>query len=268
LPNPDELSVVQWVGTATLTEELRSQFGGPPSLYFTGQLWSLGYEVQFYLVVGLALLAPPRWLFPILGGVTAVVALSVLGIKLPTWIVGGGITRFSLPEQGFFWNGMWLPFAAGIGVYVRGTQSSSLARHTIDAMTAIAALWAWSVIPSFEEWAMNVPGLLAPAAVFALLLGWLRPLDARIAGARLLAPLRFCGRMCYSLYLIHAPVTAVVAWNLYRLGVDTSAGVLAVTVPTCAATSVAVAYPFYYFVERRFMSPPGIRTAGLTPSAA
>ena len=62
--------------------------------------------------------------------------------------------------------------------------------------------------------------------------------------------------MCYSLYLVHAPLAAVLGWNLYRWGLDTPAEALLVTVPVVTAASLAVGQLFHRVVERRFLNPP------------
>lgn len=248
LPMPADLTPVQWVGTITLTEGWLPHPDGTPNLYYTGQLWSLGYEVQFYAVVGLALLLPVRCLLPILAAVTAAVAVNV-------------VTRFR-PMPEVFFDGLWLAFAAGVAVYVRTTHPSPIVHLGLDGLLVVGFLWSWRNIPSAGDWSMTLPGMLAPACGFALLLNWLRPLDARLMSARALAPLRFCGRMCYSLYLVHSPVVAVVAWNCFRWGATTPAELFLVTVPACFAASVAAGYAFYRLVE-----VPLLKSAKPTPSA-
>jgi peptidoglycan/LPS O-acetylase OafA/YrhL len=76
--------------------------------WLLGQAWTLGYEEQFYLVCGLCLLvgaqAWGRWA----AGVTlAVMALVVV------------VPRIAL--AGFFYDGRWLLFAFGLGVYAMRT---------------------------------------------------------------------------------------------------------------------------------------------------
>ena len=100
----------------------------------------------------------------------------------------------------------------------------------------------------------NLPGSLTIAFAFAWLLCRLHPCDVRFSSTRCLAPMRFCGRMCYSLYLVHTPVTILLAWNLLQLGCTSPGEVLAITVPVCVAASVLVAYLFYRLVERRCLN--------------
>ena len=248
LPMPGDVTLSQWIGTVTLAGNWMPHPGDTPALFFTGQLWSLAYEVQFYLVAGLALLLPGRYLFPALAGVTAVVAVNAIG---QFW-----------PAEGTFLDGLWLAFAAGVAVYVRTSHPSRVVRLGLDGMLAVGLAWSWKHIPSAREWGMTLPGMFVAACGFALILGWLRPLDARLMAARSLAPFRFCGRMCYSLYLIHAPVVAVVAWNCYRWGATTPTDLFLVTVPACGVVSITAGYAFYRLVEL-----PLLRIAKPTPSA-
>src|SRR5262249_7449344 len=84
----------------------------PPYLFrngrahFVGQSWTLCYEEQFYLVVGLILLCAPRRLFL----ATVLVTLASVAVQLGAGILGSDVT-------GFFFDGSWLMFAAGVLVY-------------------------------------------------------------------------------------------------------------------------------------------------------
>jgi len=77
-----------------------------------------------------------------------------------------------------------------------------------------------------------------------------------------LRPVRFCGEMCYSLYLVHWPVTTFVTHGLDALGVKGVWPVLAVTVPVATGLSIALASLFYQHVERRFLNAPATGEAG------
>jgi peptidoglycan/LPS O-acetylase OafA/YrhL len=66
----------------------------------------------------------------------------------------------------------------------------------------------------------------------------------------------FCGRICYSLYLVHQlPVKAISA-GFYRAGMASDHATLLLTVPACIAVSVALGWLFYHSVERRFLNVP------------
>lgn len=266
LHRPDELSAVQWAGNLTLTEEWRPNVAGPDRGYLAGHLWTLCYEEQFYLVVGLLALLAGRRLFAAVGVVTAVVFANVLDLSGTPL---AGAARFQAPLSGFFFDGQWLAFAAGVGVYYREAHATPVLRRCVDGFLAAGLVWAVRQIPDGWDFGQTLPRHLAVAFGFALLLGWLRRFDARLAAARGAAPVAFCGRMCYSLYLVHAPVAAVLTWALYRSGITSPAGTLFVTVPAVVAASVATGYAFHRAVERRFLNPPAqAPTPPVPPSAA
>lgn len=259
LPYPNELHWANWVGAATLTEEWRHQLGGPPREYMAGQLWTLCYEEQFYLLAGLLLLAVPRWFFAGVAVVTAAVALNV--VPLPT-VAGFDLNRLRLPLPGFFFDGLWLAFAAGVGVYYRVNYATEKGRLYLDMLLASGACLALSGVPHWASFPQGLPAYLTTAFAFALALGWLHRWDAANGSARVLAPLRYWGRRCYSLYLVHIPVVLLVKWNLYRHGVTSNAGTLFVTVPACLAAALPLAAVFHREVERRCLPPAGSGRAG------
>ncbi|MBN9122984.1 MAG: hypothetical protein J0I06_28245, partial [Planctomycetes bacterium] len=83
------------------------------------------------------------------------------------------------------------------------------------------------------------------------------------------APLRFCGRMCYSLYLTHPLAVAPVAWACYSSGLTSTAATVLVTLPLCTLSSVGLGYTFYRAVERRFLNAPAaVRPAEIAPAAS
>src|SRR5581483_478848 len=195
-----ELTPGQWLGNAALAEGIRPRLIGPPAHYFLGQSWTLCYEEQFYAVMGLLLLVG-RSLFRYAMWVTA----AVLAIFL--------FTNFHpAPISGFFFDGHWLLFAAGILVHQRLTHPERRPARAIDAVliVACAASVIWWIIGSPAIHA--APGLENPfnpesyavGFAFALLLLLLRPWDDRIVATAAARPLLLCGFMCYSLYLTHS----------------------------------------------------------------
>jgi peptidoglycan/LPS O-acetylase OafA/YrhL len=77
--------------------------------------------------------------------------------------------------------------------------------------------------------------------------------------------------MCYSLYLIHGPVTKVIAHLLCLAGVWEVWGTLLVTFPLCIAGAVAASWMFHLAIERRFLNTPAVMAYRLVeprPAAA
>jgi peptidoglycan/LPS O-acetylase OafA/YrhL len=243
--SPDSLTPWQWVGNLTLTEHWRYHLGGGPEAKVLGPSWTLCYEEQFYLVGGLLLLLSGRWFF---AGVAVVSALC-----LPVAIVGWG------QVQGFFFDGRWLLFAAGVGVYYRvnypdepGSRWALWAMGSV-AMAAAVARYGLARGASGELKQALFEYTVGFTFAMALVVG--HRLDGWTARARVLSPLGWCGRRCYSLYLVHWPVTKVLAAALFAAGVRGAWPVLLAVVPACLGASAAAAAVFLWAVERRFLNP-------------
>ena len=253
LPYPHDLKFGQWLGTLTLTESWRDHVVGPEQQYLTASLWSLCYEEQFYLIVGLLVLICRRWFFPAIAVITLLVCLNVFDFSA---FIGNNLNAYRSPLSGFFFDGLWLPFAAGVGVYYQLNYASQRVRWALDVLLLYALAWSLLMIGSFSKLSGNLPGYVGIGTAFALALKWLHPHDAAIATTRFTAPLRFCGRMCYSLYLVHAPIAGVIAWNFFRWGINTPELALMITVPMCLTISILVSYGFHRLVETRFVNAP------------
>ncbi|HET9370164.1 MAG TPA: acyltransferase [Vicinamibacterales bacterium] len=227
-------SASQWFGNFTLTETWRHYFFGDPRAHFPGQAWTLCYEEQFYMVVGLMLLFR-RWFFS-----------GAILVSLGTLAVVAMARAWEWPIDGFFFDGNWLMFAAGILVYYACNYASvggQIAATIVLAMSVALAPW------------LAVPGSAA-AFIFAASLVPLKRVDAATARSIWLAPLNYCGQMCYSLYLVHQILAKAVSSALAELGLRTDAATLLITVPVSIAVAVAAGRLFYVHVERRFLNPP------------
>jgi len=240
---PTYLSPGQVLGNLTLTESWRHHLGGAPIRYFNAMAWTLCYEEQFYAVVGLLLALTPRRFF-----------LGAAVVTVLTVALGALVTRRAL--DGFFFDGYWLHFAAGILVYyrvnyARGWQTWAASLLLLAGLVFFAgqrAAWA----PPHSTVAAG--GVIACA--FALLLSLLHPWDRRLVSARMAQPLVFCGQICYSLYLVHWPICKAVGHGLYLLGVHGDTATVLVTVPAGVAASVFLAWLFFRLCERRFLNTP------------
>ena len=243
IPRPQSLAWWHWLGQFTLTEEWRGNVVGPPKHYFAGQLWTLCYEEQFYLAMAACAAVARRWLFAAVAAISTVVALILIDVVRP-----------GFPINGFFFDGLWLAFAAGVIVYYRCHRATPLLKFAMDGLLITSVVWAARSVPDFHEFRQGIPSSLLVAACAALLLGWTYRFDRVTAGAVTLAPLRWCGERCYSLYLVHAPISLIGAWCFFNAGVTSAVGTMLITVPMCTALSAVAGWAFHRFVERHFLN--------------
>jgi peptidoglycan/LPS O-acetylase OafA/YrhL len=267
LADPAGLTAANWIGNLTLIEEWRPALGGPAKDYFLGQIWTLCYEEQFYLVVGVLLAVCPHWFFPAVWAVTGLVVLNLADLSAV------GLNRFQVRIPGLFSEGLWLSFAAGVAVYYRRNHADAAAGRIFEALLVLVALAAvrFDADPlghhkSLAKWTWVACG-------FAVLICRLSPWDAALSTARWAAPLRFCGRMCYSLYLVHPLAAVPVAWLFWRAGLTSPAVTVFVALPLATLASIPLGYAFHRLVEQRFAGATSapvrpIRSAESRPTPA
>ena len=253
--DPRTLTLSQWLGNVTLTEEWRHHVFGAPKRYVMVVAWSLCYEEQFYIVMGLLLLLMANRLFT----GAAVVSLMV------------GCIAFAVPAEsirGFFFDLRWFTFAGGILLYWQVNYGGRWAWRVAPAVYLAVFVGAVGLNPSGALMlrtghpTRETDLLLMGATCFGL---WLiHPWDKQIVRSRWLAPLVFCGRHCYSLYLVHSPIVTVVSKIMYDAGFRSDMATVCVVVPACLSLSLLVASGFYRLVERRFINSP---LAGRSTSA-
>ncbi len=233
---------------------------GAPSPFL--HYWSLGVEEQFYLVWPTLLLLVMRWHRPRLAAgvaLVAVVVVSYLGALVLT-DAAAAWAFYSLPTRA------WQLGLGGL-LAVTATQQAWLS----DRAAAIAGWLGLGAIVA----SLFVIDPATPYPGTAALLPTLGSAAVVLAGARrgspgrllVVAPLRFLGRISYSLYLVHWPILVLPAAGLavgdelpfpIRLGL--------------AALSIVVAAASYRWVEepihrgRRF-ALPARRTLALAGAA-
>jgi peptidoglycan/LPS O-acetylase OafA/YrhL len=245
LGSPAERGVWQWLGNFTLTESWRPGVGGPDRNFVMGQLWTLCYEEQFYLVVGFALLVARRWFFT---GVWVITGLVLFNLS--------SLNPFPIRADGVFIDGLWIAFAAGVAAYYRLNYATRTCGIGIEVAMLVLGCTSLASDANPLDTRQTLLKYNGVACLFAVLLCRLRCFDATLAGSRWTAPLRFCGRMCYSLYLTHPLVAVPVAWVCYSSGLTTAAETVLVTLPLCTLLSVALGHVFYRVIERRFLNSP------------
>lgn len=239
---PWEFTPIQWLGNLTLTESWRANVVplGSPTDYLLGQTWTLCYEEQFYLVAGIVLIVRPQRFFSL--------ALLVTAITL---VVATVSANMNLPVRGFFFDGNWLMFAAGILVYWHLNYGS--ARTLVPALACLAIGLMYAMLLVTDVWQLNK--YLFVGFVFAALILVLHRYDRTIARAATLHPLRFAGMICFSLYLSHAVIVRSLSIALRDAGLTSPTATLFVVLPACVALAVAVAWLLHVTVERRFLAP-------------
>lgn len=238
-------SPAQWLGSVTLTETWRFHlFGGQKALVL-GHAWTLCYEEQFYAVCGLLLLLCPRRFF---AGAAAVTGAVVVVALAAAYLGREG------QIDGFFFDGRWVQFALGILLYYvlnyAGAGDFWLAVTTFAGVVAAAAAQG----PALLDPTKNVAQEFLIAGLFGLAALALRPLDGRLMTTAALKPLRLCGAMCYSLYLVHLPVTNLLRASLAASGVDVNTLPPFVSLPVYGLPSIVIAWWFHVLIERRFMN--------------
>lgn len=242
----------QWFGNVTLTELWRYHGFGTSKAMFLGHAWTLCYEEQFYLVVGLLLVVAPQRFFAGLVAVTG----GVLSARLFNY---GGLSA-----DGFFWDGAWLLFFPGVAVYYVLNYWERLRYSSVVLLLAVAA-WCARTPSVLLALSKNEEQELFVAALFAAALLVLRDRDQQLVTSPRLRPLLRCGVMCYSLYLVHLPIALLMRGTMSAAHAPAWVWNPAVTVPVCGAVCIAVAAVFHRRVERRFMNLPPARAAKANP---
>lgn len=257
-PSPASLTIWGWLGNLTLTVVWMERFD-ESMVPLLGPAWTLCYEEGYYMVIGLLLAVfGRRWL---LGGVVVatggVCAAYLFGVRAQ-----------STPAD-FYWFG----FAAGAGAYFSVAQTSRRWRRLYALILIAAALLLVARTRTTSLFALH-PSPVAGGAIggiFAVILLVLHPLDSRLSGLQMLAPLQWCGQRCYAIYLMHWPICKTTAVLLHRLGFDEYAVLWPlVTLPL----SILAGHLFHVMVERRFLNsrldrpevphPPALPLYGLS----
>ena len=245
------LSFWNGIGSLTLTEEWRPYLIGPPKVHYSIQLWTLCYEEQFYFIVGIILLVARQWLFPAIALVTVLVFLNIAKFHSSN---GFDLTDYQVPADGLFLNGLWLAFAAGVAVYYRANRATPIVARCLELLLFVLFVWSMQGVKEWWRFHSDTTANLAIAFAFAILLCAIQRFDARIAKWRGLAPFRACGQICYSLYLIHMPITLFGSSLFYRAGLTSSVQTICIVVPICMLASILAAIRFHRHIEKRFIN--------------
>jgi len=247
-PNPpwEQFSWLDWVALWTLTKGLATQGAAhKPWAAVNAVYWSLAIEVQFYLVMYVALVFR-RFFGAILIAVTA-------GSLLFWWRVGL-IAPGLFPEY-------WPMFALGLLLYTvlradyRPARLFGQRTVLMSALASIAlALPVVAVVMYVPDESLYRQTLFAVACAF---LFWLAsgledvvPRDALISRGFM-----GLGKMSYSVYLLHIHVVSLVT-GLVRLGIPRNMFSPFLYI----AATLPFTYLFYQYCEKRYAMAP--RAAG------
>lgn len=257
IPKLETLSAWQWLGNFTLTETWRPYVAGGGSTMILPNTWTLCYEEQFYALAGVILFMAPRRMFQAAAAVTVV----SVAVKVASKLAGVHL-------EGIIFDGRWLLVAAGILVYYRINYATSRQTAIIYGVLVLGALLAGDprTLLSVEP---NHAIERFVAYSFALAICLLYPLDRRMTAWKPLAPIFFCGRMSYSIYLMHPIVTKGISHGMFLAGWNDPFSTCFVGVPLCVAASLGVSWLFYRAVERRFINSDSARSPSTaTPAEA
>ncbi|MEM8501178.1 MAG: acyltransferase family protein [Pseudomonadota bacterium] len=203
-------------------------------------LWSLGVEFQFYLLV--------PFIYPLLRRSKLLLAITI-GVTFITCL----IIQTKSAQTAFYWMPLRI-WEFLIGAWVAWHPLSlSGSKKSIAAYVASVALmiliWLVPVAPSSQHLVMGHPGLIAllTCCLTALVLHTRLPTSFENSWPGLL--LERLGDYSYSIYLVHFPIIIFVNYRIYegtRMGFDGIQQLLAILLLTAIA-----AYLSYNLVERK-----------------
>jgi peptidoglycan/LPS O-acetylase OafA/YrhL len=247
LPRWEDWSPWNWAGNFTATESWQHHVTGSRVQYLMNNTWTLCYEEQFYAVVGLLLVIATRRFFT---GALVLTGLTLICRHVGRW--------HDLEQAGWFFEGHWLLFAAGILLYYQLTHAGRVGWWSILGLLLLGIVYAVidrSLVPGNEN-ERHFDEYVVVACAFALLLLGVRRWDGAFMNAKLLRPLQWCGRRSYSIYLTHFPVVAALSCLMAQIGFTTPSDWLMVTLPLCVAVALVLGWLFHVLVERHFLNAP------------
>lgn len=209
----------QWASLLTLTQGFVSP--GVVNVVY----WSLGLEIQFYLLMGLMLLFKPSWR----GKLLIILTMVSCYYRSPWnhWRVEGFLLEFLLE---------FMVGAAVLGWRVPDRGLGTTWSMLIFAMSTLTAIMTRNYDLGFS-------------ITFAILLIALHPVDATLMKSRITRFFGFFGMFSYSLYLIHYPIINQTRNTVVKLFPDSSSWTVFSYLILIGA-GIAAGFMLYYLVER------------------
>jgi peptidoglycan/LPS O-acetylase OafA/YrhL len=241
-------SMTQWV---SLLFHPSSRAFANPTLMVPG-FWTLNYEEQFYLLMGIFLLIYAYRRIPMAGYITA------LGLAGVLWCTTIGSLCYGLFLDYF------AVFALGAAVYFRLTKlQTKPARYVFDGalllLTLALAAYTYyhpsdpvGVLRSSDHRAEATEWLVG--AVFSLILITFRSRNDQIMGTKAGIVLAFLGTISYSLYLVNQFNLVFVEAIIHKLLPLTSPFLLIGGITL--ALHLVIATVFWWCCERPFLNKP------------
>ncbi len=195
--------------------------------------WTLNYEIFFYLLFGLCLMAPRRWRhFSIVGAILAIASLSV----------------FRFPDQsllGFYSSSIILEFAGGVIIGYFFTRGAALPRAlaVVIVLTGIVGL---GVMSFFVD--LGLPRALIWGAPAMAIVGGAVFFERARGISNLFVP-RMLGDASYSIYLSHPILLSAFAQFWSKAGLSALPGSTPVFVALCVVVAALGGVMVYYAVE-------------------
>jgi peptidoglycan/LPS O-acetylase OafA/YrhL len=236
---PLTLSVSQWFGNILLIETWLPLFTKRSEVLLLLPSWFLCYQVQFYVLMGLMLV----FRFKLLHWTLVISGVTLITMFFPQLIGLSSVYRL-------FLDGHWLFFGTGILVFY--------ALHFQQKKLLWSKLCFWSLALLLIIFgAMNGSDIalyFAISTLFGVVLLTMFSDDKIIFSAWPVKPFTFCGKISYSLYLIHLPVCCVLAPKFFSWGFTSIIQTMLITIPICIGVSVVFAIFFYRYCEKPFIA--------------
>ena len=244
--DPSVLTGSQWLGNLLLWETWRYHIFGSSKDLFLSHAWSLCYEEQFYLFLGIFFFISRRFFFQLVCGFSLAVFLGV-------FLQYQGRVNFT----GFGFDRYWIPFGFGVLVFYYLHQATSTRRSVIFGLVALASIIASALHftdMNSNEMSEGMMKSVATAGSFSCVLFILHSFDKRFVQLPVIRQLAFVGTFSYSLYLVHLPITFVLMRLCWNLGLRDGWQAIWISTPLCIFVSLLAAWPFYLLFEKPFLS--------------